>query len=805
MAGIHRKSYSLKIVSAALAAVVAILAAVAPNVTQAQTTPVEINLPAQPLGQALAALAKQAGIEIVAPAELVAGKQAPAVSARLTPRAVLERLLAGSGLEARSKDEKSFVVQRAAPVAAGEQELPEVRVRAGAEPRAHELPPPYAGGQVATGGKLGLLGNTDVMNAPFNITSYTAQTIEDQQARAISDVLMNDPSVRLSSAATNINEDFSIRGFPVSSQDIALNGMYGLLPFFRVPVEMAERVEVLKGPSALLNGMPPSGNIGGAINIVPKRAGLEPLARLTASHVSESIFGGHVDMSRRLGPSREFGVRFNGAYRTGSTTIDEQDQEDALGVLALDYAGERLRLSADGIVQRQDIDRVVRQFQVAPTLTAIPGPPKSSLNYPGFGRSRNEATTGVVRGEFDLNDALMLYGGFGRRKHRMNAIAGNPVLLNTAGDFTSTPAWQVFDVDSYSSEAGINAHFATGAVRHRITVGVTKVDQDSDIFFLFAGLAPSRNSNIFKPILTPTPSTARFAAVLTKFSETTLTSYAVADTVSLLGDKLLVTLGARHQRVEAQAFSFVTGRPSGPAFDQHAVTPVVGIVVKPLNRLSLFANYIEGLSQGASAPIGTMNAGQIFPPFKTRQYEAGAKADWGGYTTTLSLFQITRPSAFAIGGVFGVNGEQRNRGVELNVFGEVARGVRLLGGAAYTRGELTKTANGAFDGNDAIAVPRTQMNLGGEWDTPFFHGFTLTARVIHTGRQFVDQANALRLPHWTRLDFGARYRTKIEGRPVVFRASLENAFDKSYWGSSNAGFLFVGAPRTLLLSATVDF
>jgi iron complex outermembrane receptor protein len=227
--------------------------------------------------------------------------------------------------------------------------------------------------------------------------------------------------------------------------------------------------------------------------------------------------------------------------------------------------------------------------------------------------------------------------------------------------------------------------------------------------------------------------------------------------------------------------------------------------VKPLERLSLYANYIEGLSQGPTAPIGTTNAGQIFPPFETKQYEAGAKADWGGYTTTLSVFQITRPSAFASGSVFGVNGEQRNRGVEFNVFGEVVRGVRLLGGAAYTQGELTKTANGAFDGDDAIAVPRVQVNLGGEWDTPFFPGFTLTARAIHTSRQFADQANVLELPEWTRFDLGARYRTKVQGRPVVFRASLENAFDKSYWGSSNAGFLYVGAPRTLLLSATMDF
>jgi iron complex outermembrane receptor protein len=766
--------------------------------------PLDFDVAAQPLDSALREFAKQSGLTIEAPADLLARKQAPAVKGRLEPEAALRQLLTGSGLAFR-REGATVTVSRAEQPPAAEQQLAEVRVKASADAHPTELPRPYAGGQVAKGGKLGLLGNTDVMNAPFNITNYTAQTIEDQQARKISDVLMNDPSVRLSSAGTNINEDFSIRGFPVASQDVALNGMFGLMPYFRVPVEMAERIEVLKGPSALLNGMPPSGNIGGVINVVPKRAGLEPLARVTASYASDSILGAHVDVGRRFGAASQFGVRFNGAYRSGDTAIDEQQEKDTVGVLALDFMGERVRVSADLIHQRQQIDNVVRQFQAAPTLTSLPGPPDGTLNYPGYGRSDAEDDTGVLRGEFDLTDAVTVYGGYGRRMHHMDAVAGNPVLLNTAGDFTSTPAWQVFEVDSYSGEAGAYARFDTGFVRHRVSLGWTRVEQNADIYFVFAGLAPPRNSNIYTPVYSPTPSTAPFAAATTKYTESTLTSYAVADTVSVLDERVLVTLGARRQQVEAQVYNFVTGAPSGPGYEAHAVTPVAGLVVKPLPHLALYANYIEGLSQGPTAPIGSVNAGQMFAPFKSRQHEFGVKLDRGAFTTTVSYFQIRQPSAFLSGGVFGLNGEQRNRGLELNLFGEIARGVRLLGGGAYTQGELTKTVNGAFDGNDAIAVPRVQVNLGAEWDTPFIPGFTLTGRVIHTGRQFLDQANLLRLPNWTRFDFGARYRTRIGGRSVVFRGNIENAFDKSYWGASNAGYLYVGAPRRLLLSATVDF
>ena len=84
-------------------------------------------------------------------------------------------------------------------------------------------------------------------------------------------------------------------------------------------------------------------------------------------------------------------------------------------------------------------------------------------------------------------------------------------------------------------------------------------------------------------------------------------------------------------------------------------------------------------------------------------------------------------------------------------------------------------------------------------------GITLTARVIHTGEQYVDTANTLEADAWTRVDIGARYRTNAFGKPLVLRANVENLFDEAYWGVSTFGYLHVGEARTLLLSATVDF
>ncbi len=91
----------------------------------------------------------------------------------------------------------------------------------------------------------------------------------------------NDPSIRTNVPAFSGILGFFIRGFPVFAQDIAFNGLFGVADAFNPAIEPIERVEVLRGPSTLLSGVPPFGNIGGIINLIPKRAGEEPLNRVT--------------------------------------------------------------------------------------------------------------------------------------------------------------------------------------------------------------------------------------------------------------------------------------------------------------------------------------------------------------------------------------------------------------------------------------------------------------------------------------------------------------------------------------------
>jgi len=154
---------------------------------------------------------------------------------------------------------------------------------------------------------------------------------------------------------------------------------------------------------------------------------------------------------------------------------------------------------------------------------------------------------------------------------------------------------------------------------------------------------------------------------------------------------------------------------------------------------------------------------------------------------------------------FSVDGNQRNRGIELTANGEPVEGIRVLGGAAWTDAELTKSDNSNNVGNTAPAVPDFQFNLSGEWDVSALSGLTLTARVLHTASQYVDAANTQKLPDWQRFDVGARYAFISNGTPVTIRGAIENVLNENYWQSAARAGLTVGTPITFLVSVSADF
>ena len=148
------------------------------------------------------------------------------------------------------------------------------------------------------------------------------------------------------------------------------------------------------------------------------------------------------------------------------------------------------------------------------------------------------------------------------------------------------------------------------------------------------------------------------------------------------------------------------------------------------------------------------------------------------------------------------------RGVEWNTFGEIAQGVRVLGGVTYTQGTQVKTSYGRYNGNTAVGAPRWQVNTGVEWDTPWVPGLTLTGRIQATSRQYADSANNIEIPGWGQVDLGARYATQVNGRDVVLRLNVNNVFNKYYYAGSfsdTTPIATLGPARSVMASAAITF
>jgi iron complex outermembrane receptor protein len=684
--------------------------------------------------------------------------------------------------------------------------LPTVRVTGNAETLRGDLPAPFAGGQVARGGGLGLLGNRDIMDTPFSLTSYTSQTIQDQQARSVSDVVKNDASVRTIWADGSYSTQMTIRGFPVQAQDIAINGVYGIVPpQLTGGLEMVERVEILRGPSALLYGMAPSGAVGGTVNLVTKRATDTPITRLTTSYWSDGQFGTAIDVGRRLGDNNQFGIRFNAAYRDGDTAVDSQQQRVGFASLGLDYRSDRVRISTDVGYQNMRSDNPTRPIYTDNPNFKIPHAPAGDLNLgQSWYYAKSEDTFGMVRGEVDLTDNLTAYAVAGGRHNDFLGLYNFIYLQNNAGDFRANQYYQPTYADTTTFLGGLTGRLNTGPLRHTIDLSASTLETESGVL---APVISTYRSNLYDPASVAKPSLAGFSSSAPKTSVSRLNSVAIADTISALDGRVQFTAGVRHQEVKVDNYSAVTGNKT-TSYDEDAYTPAFAILVKPWQHVSLYANYIQGLSQGPSAPASAANAGTVFAPIKSKQYEVGAKAEFDGFGASIAYFEIKQPTGFVnpANNTFAMDGEQRNRGVEINTYGEVMRGVRLLGGVSFIDGELTKTAGGLNDGNKAVGVPDTLLNLGAEWDLPYVQGLTLSARYIYTSSQYYNPTNTQKIPSWDRVDLGVRYRTRVLDKDVTLRAGVENLFNKDYWAGASTNYgLARGNARTYMMSATVDF
>jgi len=674
---------------------------------------------------------------------------------------------------------------------------------------------------VDDGGSAGVLGNKAAENLPFNVRSFDETLILNQQPRSLGEVLDNDPTVRTTYGYGNAAESFVIRGFELYGDDVGLNGLYGITPRQLIAPELFQSVQVLNGASAFLNGAAPGGSgLGGSVNLMLKRAGDQPLNRVTFGYTSDSHWSGSFDVARRSSDGR-FGVRVNGNYQDGQLGIDGEDRRTRVLGVGLDYDGGPLRVSLDLAYQQVRVDNL--RPKVTINSATMPRVPKADANYAqDYTYTKLRDLFGILNVEYDVSDEFMLYAKAGARDGSEEGIYGGQSVSNaTTGAGFLTALYVPRTDNNEAVDFGGRVKLGS-AVTHEFNFGSSmswQVNRNAYDFRYgsdFTGVA----NNFYDVQQIALPNSVLVGGDLDDpfpISRTSLWSIYASDTVGFWDDRIQITGGLRLQNIKVKTYLAFDGSLD-TTYEDDAITPIVGIVVKPFEGLSLYANRIEALQQGSSAPPTAVNYPDVIPPYKTKQYEFGGKLKVGPVFLSLALYQIDKPNILSIDATpdnpddtlvyYGLFGKQRNRGVEFTVNGELAPGLRLISGVAVNDAKQRRTNDPLTEGKDAKGVADWTANANLEWDTPMVEGLTLTGRVTHTGKQWVNAQNTLSIPDWTIFNLGARYVLAAGDVPVTLRLNVDNVANKRYWASAFDTFansVLQGQPRTIKASISADF
>jgi iron complex outermembrane receptor protein len=669
-------------------------------------------------------------------------------------------------------------------------------------------PPEFAGGQVARGGQVGVLGNLDYMSTPFSTQNFTEAFIKNQQVTTVQDIMLSDPSVSFAQSGSRQSVDYiKIRGFAdyAGQEGTSVKGLVGLAAYYPPSPEFLERLELIKGPNALLNGAP--GAVGGSINLVTKRAADKPILDVTGSFGSESQSGGAIDFGTRYGDNMQYGIRINAFGRDGNLAIDGYRGKQEGVAVGWDFRGERFRVDADLIYRDQKFYGDPYYSTLADPSLGLPRAPdpKINLTAPWIYNSA-KALLAMTRAEYDLNEAWTVSGAYGHSlsADRFSSYCFN-IINNLKGDATCSGGPTNAEYDRDAANLALRGNFFTGAAKHRLAVGGNYI---GETISAQPGLlaAPAIDFNIYAPVWPAAFPDPGFGGT-NKQNENTTRGLFLTDTVSILDERLNLILGVRRTEIDQATFDTATGTQLTSS-SAAAVTPTIGSLIKLTPWLSLYGNYIEALERGGIAPQTAVNAGQAFPALVSKQQEYGAKFDFQAIGATVAYYDINKANQYldAATAVFTQNGRQENKGYEVMVFGEPVKGIRFIAGAAWVDARQINTDSGLYDGKKVASVPNSEYRLTAEFDMPFHPALTLIGAVYHAGPAPYDNLNSFDVPAWTRYDVGLRYVYMVDKVKMTARFKIENLTNEAYWiaGYGSGGLATSGA-RRFLASLTASF
>jgi iron complex outermembrane receptor protein len=611
-----------------------------------------------------------------------------------------------------------------------------------------------------------------LLETPASVSVVPRSLFETQQAVVMGDALRNAAGVNVGTGFGTFDY-FVIRGFDSLSTGLVLTDSVAEPESTFYPLYNVRQVEVLKGPGAFLYGSNP---LSGAVQLVRKQPQARRFADLRMAYGSfESLEGGLDANAANADGSLAF--RVNGYYRDADGYRDAKPS--TLGAVnpSLSWrpdAATRLTLN---------FEYVSADFMPDSGLPlvdgTIPDVPRTRSYQTPFDMSEQDIYRARV--DFERQVGSLTF----RDKLYFTDLAwdSDGTLINGAGGpapFTQAARSMTLLDDRqklFGNQAEAMLQFTTGSVRHEMLAGF-EISRMTDEFTLDVALMP--NISVYEPVETaqaPVPIPAfgqRGDARSLVFAPYLVDRLAV-------GSRVHVFAGARLDVLDYDDAATATER------NDTRCSPMVGVTYAPRPELSLYAS-----GGSAFAPPSTLVVGPREPEL-SRQLELGAKRTFAGGKAfaSLAVYHLERDDV-AIPDETGVarqNGDQRSRGLELELAGDVGAGVYVSAGYALSDAELTRFSERVIVGFDPLPVFGTVDRSG---NTPAFAprhlasfwvmkrlpaGFGLAAGARYVGGQFIAEDNAFELDDYLLLDAALSYH---RGAATV-RVNFKNISDRDYF------------------------
>lgn len=669
-------------------------------------------------------------------------------------------------------------------------------------------------GEIGTVAQAGILGTLDKNDLPFSVSSYTGKLVLDQQAQTVSDVLRNEVGIQEANGRYSENQYVTLRGFVLPVGQSLINGIPGLTDQRSPSIENVDRIEVFKGPSSFLNGASAFGAVAGTVNMVTKRAGSTPYYRFDGGYSSATEKEGHLDLGRRFLPQDALGVRVTLGGRAGTTPVDNQEENVGAGGVGIDYRAQRFHANVDVSDQARSMLGFRDAIYVYPGFE-VPKAPKLTSNIFDHSSSYTHHQQMVLtQAGYDFNDHVQSYGSYGFA-HEMESYQGPGSAYLTAADGSVTAQDLTFTSNIHTNvvRLGTKISTSTGPIHHNLTVAGDYLQIKSAYFYEYGD---THDTNMYNPVaLAPQVTRVPGLKDIPNTNLNRLSSVALADVATAFHGKLIVMGGVRGQWIGTKTYGSITRSANNTAdfeactdacgYSKGVASPSIAVMYHLAKGFSFYGNYVQDLQPGPTAPDTAVNVTQVFAPYVAKQKEVGAKYEHGTLEATLAVFQIGMPNGVLnpTTNVFAVTGQQRNRGMEFTLAGNVLHSLRVNGGLSFLDARQRGTGDSTTDGQRAQGIPGTQATVNFEWTAPKVKSLFLDARVVASGKQAVDTANTQSIPAWARLDIGGRYEFKAK-LPISLRVNIDNVTGNNYYESSLLG-LGYGSPRTVRVSGGLRF